>query len=89
MGCGKTTIGRRLAFRLGYRFIDIDKKIEFEEDRTVSDIFAVEGESYFRSKETGILMRLQNASNAVISTGGGIVSVQDNIPLLKKIGTTI
>ena len=55
MGCGKTTIGRRLAQRLGYDFADTDDRIEKQEGADVRDIFHYAGEEYFRKAERGML----------------------------------
>ena len=59
MGCGKTTIGRRLARRLGYDFADTDDRIEKQEGADVCDIFHYAGEEYFRKAERGMLEQLR------------------------------
>ena len=91
MGCGKTTVGKALAEKLDYDFIDTDALIEEKEGRSISDIFAVEGESAFRDMETELLKELavSNPSGAVISCGGGIVLRKENHELLKKLGRVI
>ena len=58
MGCGKTSVGVRLSYRLRRPVTDTDKEIEREEKRSISDIFAADGEAYFRDKETAYLRRL-------------------------------
>ena len=72
MGCGKTTIGRRLARRLGYDFADTDDRIEKQEGADVCDIFHYAGEEYFRKAERGMLEQLiASGDDLVVSTGGG------------------
>ena len=76
MGCGKTTIGRRLARRLGYDFADTDDRIEKQEGADVCDIFHYAGEEYFRKAERGMLEQLiASGDDLVVSTGGGVVGV--------------
>lgn len=89
MGCGKTTIGRKLAVRLGYRFIDTDHQIEREQNARVKDIFADHGEAYFRELETDLLKRLVKVNNTVIATGGGILTTPGNIEIVRKIGISV
>lgn len=81
-GCGKTTIGRRTAEMLDREFVDIDEKIEETENRKISEIFSCDGEEYFRRCETKCL-REELGRDRVISTGGGIVTVDKNIEILK------
>jgi shikimate kinase len=73
MGTGKTTVGKVLAQHLGYRFLDTDVFIEKVAGQTISEIFAQEGENYFRELETQILAELSAYTRSVIATGGGIV----------------
>lgn len=88
MGSGKTTVGLRLSYRLRQSVIDTDKEIEREERRTVSDIFATEGEAYFRERETACLQKLiRTVSNQIISVGGGLPLREENRKLLRKLGT--
>lgn len=82
-GCGKTTIGRDIARRTGRKFIDTDALIEQQEGRKISDIFAENGEAYFRELETENL-RKSLGRGCVISTGGGIVVRGVNIEILKN-----
>ncbi|MEO0768071.1 MAG: shikimate kinase [Cyanobacteria bacterium J06649_4] len=74
MGAGKTTIGRKLANRLGYRFLDTDALIEQSTGQTVTDLFAAEGEAGFRAIETQVLSQVSSHTNLVVATGGGIVT---------------
>ena len=71
MGSGKTAIGKRLAMRLGVDFIDSDQEIEAAHRLTVSEIFALHGEAYFRDGERRVLARLIGEGPRVIATGGG------------------
>ena len=72
MGAGKSTIGRRLAARLGLRFLDADVEIEVAHaGMTIPEIFATHGEPYFRDGEARVIARLLDGGPAVIATGGG------------------
>lgn len=87
MGSGKTTVGLRLSYRLRRSVIDTDKEIEREEKRTISEIFATDGEGYFRDKETACLRKLLgNAGNHIISVGGGLPLREENRKLLHELG---
>ncbi|MEN8445531.1 MAG: shikimate kinase [Cyanobacteria bacterium J06555_13] len=74
MGAGKTTIGRKLANRVGYHFFDTDALIEQATGQKVSDLFAKEGEAAFRAIETQVLSQVASHTNLVVATGGGIVT---------------
>jgi shikimate kinase len=89
MGTGKTTIGRKLAVRLGYRFVDTDQYIEWEQKCIIPQIFATQGEQCFRKLETSLLKRLISVENTVVATGGGILVTPENRELIQKIGKTI
>ena len=71
MGAGKSTVGRRLAARLGLRFRDADNEIEAAAGMSISDIFARDGEAFFRRKEEQVIARLLAGPPGVLSTGGG------------------
>jgi len=87
MGSGKTTIGKSLEEKTDMVFVDTDELIEAYEGCKVSEIFADKGEAYFRRLEKETLKNLlESTDNKVISTGGGIVTNQENIPLLKQLG---
>lgn len=89
MGSGKSTVAKALAKELDKKVIDMDFEIEREEGRSIIDIFAEEGEAYFRDLETSYLERLQGKKNKIISTGGGIVMREKNVKLLQRIGSVV
>lgn len=90
MGCGKTTVGIRLSYHMRMAFLDTDKLIEKTQEREISDIFAKEGEAYFRELETRTIAGMVGKeSGKIISTGGGLPVKDENRPLLKKLGTVI
>lgn len=89
MGCGKSTLGRMLAKRLGRAFIDLDGEIERREGRSIPDIFAAEGDAGFRKYETATLLDALCADNAVIATGGGIVTREENIAAMREKGLVV
>ncbi len=71
MGSGKSTIGRRLAAAIGWRFVDADEEIEAAAGCAISDIFAIYGEPIFRDLEQRVLARLLSEGPTVLATGGG------------------
>ncbi|TDM13307.1 shikimate kinase [Macrococcus lamae] len=83
MGAGKSTLGRQLAAELSLPFLDIDTYIAEQEGRAISEIFADEGESYFRSLECAALKKFIT-EDVVIATGGGIIENPNNYLLLNK-----
>lgn len=90
MGAGKSSIGRRLAKHLGWRFADTDDMVETQTGRKINDIFAKEGEAFFRSLETQMLRQLlESKERCVIAVGGGLPMQPENQPLLKKLGTVV
>lgn len=70
MGSGKSTIGKRLAYKLNMQFYDSDKMIEEREGLSVLDIFDYRGEEYFRSQEMKVISEVLNYGSVVLSTGG-------------------
>ena len=87
MGVGKSSVGRLLASRLGFSFVDTDSVIEERTGADIPWIFDVEGEEGFRARETGVLRDLlDNQASMVIATGGGIVTQPQNLPLLRELG---
>lgn len=91
MGAGKTTVGKLLAGQKGWVFIDTDAKIEEQEGRNISDIFAADGEEVFRDKETDLIRQFskENLSQVIISVGGGLPLREENRRFLKEIGTVV
>lgn len=71
MGAGKTTIGRRVAERLGVRFVDADKEIEKAAGQSISELFEEYGEAYFRDGERRVIARLLSGPPCVVAAGGG------------------
>lgn len=84
MGCGKSTIGRLLAQRLNYQFVDTDILIEQQTGRAIKDIFQAQGEACFRRLEMQTLAELAQKSGLVVSLGGGAVLAPQNREWLKK-----
>lgn len=85
MGCGKTTTGKRLAKQLGYEFVDLDTAIENCQERTINQIFAEDGEDYFRKIESEILhIALHQEDNIVLSVGGGTPCFHANMDMIKN-----
>ena len=90
MGAGKSTVGRALANRLGWRFVDLDDEIETTHRRKISEIFAENGESAFRRIESAVLSRLlESTGDAVIALGGGAFTIAANRELVRDHGPTI
>ena len=85
-GCGKSTIGRLLAERLGRPFIDLDDEIVKLAGKSITEIFAEGGESHFRDIETMAVRNASSVSGAVIATGGGAILRDENVDLLKQNG---
>lgn len=90
MGCGKSTVGKRLSYVLRKPFLDTDRIIEKKEEMTISEIFSLHGEEYFRNLETRCLEDiLLQKGEYVIAVGGGLPLRECNRELLKKIGTVL
>ena len=88
MGCGKSTIGKTLAKKLGREFVDLDSYIEKREGMTIPEIFAQKGEPYFRDLESEALRTLP-ATVGVVATGGGTLLRRENGDLAKSLGTSV
>ena len=90
MGCGKSTLGRRLARRLRVPFVDTDSRVEEREGASVSDLFRYEGERRFREIEREVLdASIAEYPSAVISTGGGLPVWGDNMARMNAAGHTV
>lgn len=90
MGSGKTSVGLRLSYKFQKTVLDTDKLIESREGRSISEIFASDGELYFRDLETKLLKELaQRLHNRILSVGGGTPLREENRKLLKEIGTVV
>jgi shikimate kinase len=89
MCTGKTSVGKLLAEKLGYKFVDTDDLIEQRVGMKISDIFAVYGEPYFRDVETEVVKEVAKKDKFVISTGGGVVLRKVNIDELRKNGIIV
>ena len=84
MGTGKTTVGQLLAQRLEYRFFDTDVLLEKVAQKPIPEIFATEGEAYFRDLETQVLREVSAYTRSAIATGGGIVQKPVNWGCLRQ-----
>jgi shikimate kinase len=89
MGAGKSTVGRHLARKLGWKFIDLDDEIEHREHRRIAEIFTTDGESHFRNLERLCLKDHSSAGKAVIALGGGAFMDPENRELTQKTGLTV
>lgn len=89
MGCGKSTLARKLGRRLSLAFADTDTLVEQREGASVADIFYYEGEESFRVAERAVLDEAIAGGVGVISTGGGLPSWHDNMEHLNTVGMTI
>ena len=89
MGAGKSSIGRRLALRLGIPFVDADVEIEKAAGMTINDIFAVRGEAEFRAGEARVILRLLEGGPQVLATGGGAFTNPDTRSAIGAKGISI
>jgi len=91
MGSGKTTVGKDVAKRKNYTFVDTDEMIVKQQHRTINEIFAADGEQAFRALETALLRQLiaEKREHLVISTGGGMPLRLENRQLLSRLGTVV
>ena len=89
MGTGKSSVGKELALRLNYRYIDLDSLIVAEAGISINEIFAKSGEDVFRSLESKILVSLKGEERIVLSTGGGAVIADENRHVLHTLGAVI
>ena len=89
MGCGKSTIGKKVSDRLGIPFLDLDLLIEKEIGMNISDIFSKKGEGFFREKEKYVLNNYVFKSNVIVAVGGGTPCFYNNHSFMKAKGITI
>jgi len=89
MGCGKSSVGRRIALMTGHRFVDTDELIVQREGRSITDIFASDGEGTFRAIEQAVIEDLIGVAGIVLATGGGAVLQEVNRAALHKIGVFV
>ena len=89
MGAGKTSVSRKLARTCGLAAVDMDTYIERDEGRTVSQIFAEDGEAGFRAIETRVLRRLSEGNPMLVGCGGGVVTTPENREILKEGGCVV
>lgn len=88
-GSGKTTEGKKLAKKLAWQFVDLDKKIEQEVGSDIPKIFAEKGEPFFREVEQKLLLEIAQIDKVVIACGGGTVAFHNNMKWIKKNGFSI
>jgi shikimate kinase len=89
MGSGKSTVGRMLAKRLRFHFLDTDRLIEERARMSIKSMFESHGEIHFRERETATLESLSGLRRHVLATGGGIVTQSRNVPLLHALGWVV
>lgn len=89
MGCGKTTLGLKLASRSGSEFFDLDHLIAEKEGMTIGEYFSAYGEDQFRKLESAVLKETAYSANAIISTGGGVPCFFDNMEWMNDQGITV
>jgi shikimate kinase len=89
MGVGKTSLGKKLAKKLNWQFLDTDKWIEKKTGLTITAIFEQKGEVYFRELERNCIEELRVVQNTVISVGGGLPCFGDAMSVLNSFGSTV
>lgn len=89
MGVGKSSVGELVAARLDYRFLDTDAIIETVEGRTIVEIFAEDGEAYFRRLEADVLQQICESEMQVVATGGGMLIEARNLSLAESSGLVV
>lgn len=89
MGCGKSYVGRLLAAKMGFQFVDADNVIENTEGVKIAQIFANQGETYFRQIESQILRGFQKWDNMVVATGGGAPCFHNSMDWMNENGITV
>lgn len=89
MGCGKSSVGRRLAARMGVSFVDADNEIEVAAGKSIADIFADYGEAHFRDREHLVIARLLRNGPQVLATGGGAYMRADTRAEIRRAGIAV
>lgn len=89
MGCGKSTVGKQLANKIEYSFVDLDELIVEKAGKSIVEIFEQHGEPFFRQLERDVLAGTCNLQNVVIATGGGAPCFFDNVNVMNQSGITI
>ncbi len=89
MGAGKTAVGRALAARLGVPFLDSDAEIELAANMTIPEVFARDGEAFFRRKESQVIARLLDHECGILSTGGGAFLLAENRAMISERGVSV
>lgn len=89
MGVGKSTVARSMEKRLGWRLVDLDRRVEERAGKSVAEIFRTDGETVFRRMEKDILLEVSGASRTIISCGGGTALDPDNVAVMKANGRVI
>lgn len=89
MGCGKSTNAKVLSDMMGAAQLEMDEEIAAREGMAITEIFAVHGEEYFRSAETELIRSLRGKESMVVSCGGGAVLREENVGLMKRMGTIV
>jgi shikimate kinase len=89
MGSGKTTVGRELAARIDAPFFDLDELVEAAEQLSIKEIFAQRGEAYFRKRERDVLRSTKHLEGAVIATGGGTFTFDENVQFIQSEGLSV
>jgi shikimate kinase len=84
MGSGKTTVGKILAEKTGYLFIDLDRIVELSESKTINEIFRTSGEDYFREIESKIIKKVYLNNGCIFACGGGVILRGENMDTIRK-----
>jgi len=88
-GCGKSSVGRQAAIRLGLRFVDTDRLVEEREGKSVADIFSLFGEARFRRAEAAVIATLAGTDGCLVAAGGGAPCGEGNRAVLSRLGRVV